>query len=324
MNQKYIEFRSETFFYFWQECLLAKQLLKKGIVNIAFSNNNAYCDSEVGYGYSAFFNLSIGIERLEKLALIFYHSKNNSDSTQPIKLPTGSIIRGEGHDLMALFKKMESYIAIDDSVSVNLFKIGGISNDILCFLTDFAKGARYENLDRLSGSGSRYSEPLCTWENILKKIASERLDMEEWEISTFKKEEVEEKSKFESFICDHSNKKISIVRIDETIKLYNTIRHDISWYIYLILKPIVFSLNKWAKECYDINEKFFLPQVMKNLNIGFDIPKTWEIFSNDEFYKINSKAEFLNLGWAQDKNLEKKLAAEKIEIELPFWFDLYI
>ena len=32
MNQKYIEFRSETFFYFWQECLLAKQLLKKGIV----------------------------------------------------------------------------------------------------------------------------------------------------------------------------------------------------------------------------------------------------------------------------------------------------
>ena len=323
MNQEFIEFRSEIFFYFRQECFLAKQLLKKGIVDIAFSNHNAYKDLGVGYGYSAFFNLSIGIERLEKLALIFYHSKNNSDSTQPIKLPKGSIIRNEGHDLMALFKKIESYIATDAPESVNLFDIDSISNDILCFLTDFAKGARYENLDRLSGSGSRYSEPLCTWENILKKIVSERLNMEEWETLIVAEEKIEEKSKYKSLLYDYSNKKISMIRIKRMAEIYNTIYHDISWYIYLILKPIIFSLNKWAKECYDINEKFFLPEKNKNPNtkFGFDIPETWEIFSNDEFFNIDSKAEFVVLGWKQDEKLRENLMDN---IKCPFWFNPYI
>lgn len=318
MNQEFIEFRSKTFFYFRQECLLAQQLLKKGIVDIAFSNINAYSDLGVGYGYSAFFNLSIGIERIEKLALIFYHSKNNSNSTQPIRLPTGKTIRKEGHDLMALFAKIKSYISIDDPANVNLFNIDSISNDILCFLTDFAKGARYENLDRLSGSGSRYSEPLYTWENILKKIALERLDMATFEKCIVALEEIEEKSKLKSLLYDYSNKKISVIAVDKMTKLYNTIRHDISWYIYEILKPIIYSLNRWSRQCYKINEEFFWKNQSKN--IEFDIPETWEIFSNDEFFNINSKIEFLDLGWKQDKKLGEKID----KIECPFWFDPHI
>ena len=84
MNQKFEEFRSNTFFYFRQECLLAKQLVDSGMKDLFISNSNFYCDLGSSKGYSAFFNLSIGIERLEKLALIFYHSKNASNDTQPI------------------------------------------------------------------------------------------------------------------------------------------------------------------------------------------------------------------------------------------------
>ena len=90
---------------------------------------------EKGLYYQAFFSLSIGIERLLKLIIIYdYRVKNNG------KFPENKEIKTKGHDLHEMFN-----IVVPSILENNIY------NSTISFLSDFAKTTRYYNLDVLTG-----------------------------------------------------------------------------------------------------------------------------------------------------------------------------
>lgn len=94
----------------------------------------------------AFFLLSIGMERLMKLILIYDYRTINNNS-----IPDDSYLRkGFGHDLTKLFDKCKS-IAAFHNIDTPLID-DPIYQVILNILTDFSNQSRYYNLNYLSGN----------------------------------------------------------------------------------------------------------------------------------------------------------------------------
>lgn len=339
------EFRSNVFHYFKQECYLAKSLLGNGLRELYLFNESPYSEHGIGHGYAGFFHLSISIERLGKLALIFYYAKNNSNGTQPITLPSGNEIRKVGHDLNMLFNKLEQHGRQEDAGYLD-FNLSRNSRKILDFLGKFADKSRYENLDKLSGSGSINDEPLKAWEIILKEIInnlphgkySDREDYE-FRLNSIREQRFPKSKDVAKKVFDLSNGQneiISFIKSYSGISLkqseviileaaYQNYFICVFWHIFEIVKPIVHFLNKWAKECYEINEKYVyapfknvLKEQIGRLNSDalsdnsdlevevlesnstetkpnlLDIPEVWEIFSSAEF-QISDLSEFIKI-----------------------------
>ena len=96
---------------------------------------------EKGMYYQAFFSLSIGIERLLKLIIIYDYRANNNGA-----FPENKEIKEKGHNLY---------------------------NSIINFLSDFARTTRYYNLDVLTGEESQKLNPLGEWNYIERMILKE-------------------------------------------------------------------------------------------------------------------------------------------------------
>ena len=112
-----------------------------------FSNKKLY--------YQAFFLLSIGVERILKLIVIV----NNLVTKD--RFPENNELKEYGHNIIELFNKVTNEIRPDeDFLSQNEIYL-----PILKFLSDFAKGSRYYNLDTLSGKNGR-KDPLHEWNKI--------------------------------------------------------------------------------------------------------------------------------------------------------------
>jgi len=133
--------------------------------------------NQKGRYYTAFFQLAIGIERTQKLAIILDHMIHDT------LLPPGErAIRKFSHDVQQLYDKATSIAksrTITDSI---LFDLKPLHRRMLAFLADFANGARYANLNALASGKSPKEppkEPLEEWEAIM------------WD--TFKKDVPEEK-----------------------------------------------------------------------------------------------------------------------------------
>lgn len=346
------EFRSNVFHYFKQECYLAKSLLGNGLRELYLFNESPYSEHGIGHGYAGFFNLSISIERLGKLALIFYYAKNNSNETQPIILPSGNEIRRVGHDLNKLFNKLEQYGKQEDAGYLD-FNLSRNSRKILDFLGKFADKSRYKNLDKLSGSSSindepldeLLDEPLKAWEIILREIINnpphgKYSDREDYEsrLNSIREQRFPKSKHVTKKVFDLSNEQNVIISFiksysGESLKLSDVIILEtayqnyficVFWHIFEIVKPIVYFLNKWAQECYSINNKYVnaplanhLKEKSSSLNPDAlsdnsdlteikpnlcDIPEVWEIFSNAEF-QISDLNEFIKI-FEQDNSKE--------------------
>lgn len=313
------EFRSETFFYFQQECNLAKSLIIDGLVNFYKFNVDPYSSSGVGYAYNGFFGLSIAVERLAKLALIFHYAKENGNDDTSVVLPTGGSIRQAGHDLNKLFKNLRDKISQELQHSVDneerlklqhaldLFDLPNISSQILDFLSDFAKFARYENLDKLSGNGSRTEEPLRVWEGILRDILNnppfEKHERTEYAnklngiYSQKYNKDGNQKDIYQlgdgyvvSFLRDHLSERLNPQEMDFLSKMYKKFFPCVYWYILCILKPIIYVVNKWGRDSHVINLRYVFKD-QNNYKLA-DIPEVWEIFPEDKF-DIPNFSEFI-------------------------------
>lgn len=121
---------------------------------------------EKGSFYAAFFQLSIGLERLMKVILVIDHMARNS-----MDPPSDRVLRRHGHDLVTLFAYLQS---LSDPVPNPLQSISptGIPFQILTFMSSFAKIARYYNLDSLVAS-SRSADPLSEWHDVVEAILSQ-------------------------------------------------------------------------------------------------------------------------------------------------------
>ena len=129
-----------------------------------------------GYYTQAFFGLSIGLERIAKLIIIFDYAITNAG-----QFPSNDILRRVGHDISALLAHCEPLSAKYRAGKQYAERpTDDIHNGIIMTITEFGKLSRYYNLDLLTGgSAAALPEPIQAWwqrvgQPILSKHYSER------------------------------------------------------------------------------------------------------------------------------------------------------
>jgi len=145
--------------------LVIRSCLCTGITALRKANLG---DLKGGY-YTAFFQLATGIERLAKLALILDHMAQDN-----LKPPGERAVKAYGHDLAALFSKVEKTSQMHGYTLGGSFSLSPLSAQILHFLSEFAKGMRYANLDALA-AGKIQKNPFGEWEKILQRTIASKV-----------------------------------------------------------------------------------------------------------------------------------------------------
>ena len=140
-----------------QEAHVVRSCLCVGLTEIRNANLN-----EKGRYYSAFFQLAIGIERLAKLALILDHLAQNN-----LVAPGHQVVKAYGHDLHTLIARVEDTATVRGYAASSDFPQSLLCKSVQAFLSEFATGMRYANLDALA-SGSARRNPLREWNAILQ------------------------------------------------------------------------------------------------------------------------------------------------------------
>lgn len=155
----------EQDFLLGRECALAASSIGSGLTLL-----RKYDFVRHAYGTQAFFMLSVGIERLLKIIVIYdYRRKNNNI------FPSNGVLKKSGHNIKSLYK-----YSINVAEELNLLKlyetlkIDPIYDLIIDFLNDFANAARYYNLDSLTGQSNKSEEPLRNWNNSINSIIVKR------------------------------------------------------------------------------------------------------------------------------------------------------
>lgn len=172
---------SSTFVLLQNEAFLAQGNLSAGLTALRtakFPNKGDF--------YTGFFNTSIALERIMKLIVITEHMISNAGEA-----PTKNELKNYGHDLMSLFTTCIN-IGKRYNWQVNSYEPHSIENEILMFLSEFAKQSRYYNLDSLKITPKGYADPLTSWDTILRKILTEDVD----------EKLVEKKLRSASIICE--------------------------------------------------------------------------------------------------------------------------
>jgi hypothetical protein len=150
----------ESFLLLQNEAYLIESCLMHGLQSL----RNADL-SQKGNFYTAFFQLSIGLERLMKIALIIDHMAKNKHAA-----PDPSAIRSYGHDLKKLFNQVHSIKSSSSPHPLDAIAPGSLEHDILIFLGEFAHSSgRYFNLNRLATKTPTH-DPLAKWNEILFRI----------------------------------------------------------------------------------------------------------------------------------------------------------
>jgi hypothetical protein len=142
-----------------QEGHLSSNALLAGFEGVATSDFD-----RPGTIYAALFNLATGLERMMKLIFIVEHKASNN-----LANPTPSKLRKFSHSLIELYEwaKAEGEVyGITDS----WYSVQSTHYDVLAFLSDFALGTRYHNLDTLVGAKESV-DPLIRWFELHMEIA---------------------------------------------------------------------------------------------------------------------------------------------------------
>ena len=149
----------ERFVLLQQEGYLLQACLTLGLAQLSKS-----ASAEKGRFYGAFFNLSIGTERLLKTILLIEHFIEHR-----FTFPSESEFKAYSHNLNALYLRIIS-LAVARNFNVDFAASSDpINKQILEFFSDFAIRSRYSNLDNLA-KGVRNRDPLSNWNNILKLV----------------------------------------------------------------------------------------------------------------------------------------------------------
>jgi len=119
---------------------------------------------DTGRYYTGFFQLAIAVERLGKLALILQHMADNG-----LAPPGKAAVKAYKHDLLAVYEAAALVATSRSYPSAAYFQLAPIPSAILSFLSEFAEGARYANLDGLASALSAH-DPLASWHQILHRI----------------------------------------------------------------------------------------------------------------------------------------------------------
>lgn len=154
---------SATGFLLEQEGLLAQACLCNGLTALRRAN----LGDKKGLFYSAFFELSIGFERMLKLVLILDHMALNK-----LVPPDSKAVEGYGHKLRSLFDATKTVCAVRGVTALDAFQDNSLPIIILGFLDDFAHpGGRYSNINKLIRHRLQaMADPIVRWGEIANQI----------------------------------------------------------------------------------------------------------------------------------------------------------
>lgn len=153
---------SESFALFQQEGFLARSCLLAGLGALRKANID---DTNKGFFYSAFFELSIGFERLMKLVLVIDHMAKND-----LRPMTDQELKDRyGHRIESLYKSCVELNERLDKPAGGFYEEGGFEWDIIHFLHEFSLSARYYNLSKLTNR-QRTNDPLSEWWSLLVRV----------------------------------------------------------------------------------------------------------------------------------------------------------
>lgn len=151
---------TSKFYLLAQECDLAKSSLLGAFTAFSYLDIN-----RTGTMYSAFFQAAVGLERLMKLVVVIDHNvKHDLDN------PTNEQLKRIGHDLIVLYDRCSALASELSLPASEWFHGDSLEHQFLVFLSTFAKGSRYYNLDTISGAGKN-PDPVKEWVHLHQLIA---------------------------------------------------------------------------------------------------------------------------------------------------------
>jgi hypothetical protein len=125
--------------------------------------------SDPGKAYTAFFQLSIGAERVLKTIVIIDHMSKHDVP------PSNKQLRAFGHDIGSLIRRVaEVPLREGSNPLIALLEPSAVEAEIIGLLDEFAKNTRYYNLDALS-RGRADADPLPRWNALLQRLVRENV-----------------------------------------------------------------------------------------------------------------------------------------------------
>lgn len=141
-----------------QECYLTQSSMLSGIEFLTKAN---IYDNKDGLFYSSFFNLSIGIERFLKIALVSEYMYTND-----FQKPDAKFLEKKGHNLIKLFNSCAE-IGCKYDIPISPLDKEHKAYDLFDFLSSYAKKTRYQNLNKLTNKYEEYDKhPIHSWADI--------------------------------------------------------------------------------------------------------------------------------------------------------------
>lgn len=155
----------EEFTLLTQEAHLAKNAILSSFDLLLQAN---FYQKKDGYFYSGFFNLTIGLERMMKLAVVSDYMLENN-----YRAPTDKELRkGFGHYLNTMYQHMVTLSTKYNDAEIRLPDLDSDDHKLLEFLSKFAAKSRYYNLDEL-GKRTDSPSPLQEWWEIGSSVYEE-------------------------------------------------------------------------------------------------------------------------------------------------------
>ncbi len=242
---------SETFNFFSQECFLARNSILSGFDFLLKTRLNEEKD---GYFYSAFFQLSIGIERLLKVIIITDYMLDNN-----LELPPEAEFRKHGHDILKLYYFCTK---INDKYSSKEFSYpqeSTINLQVLNFLSEYAKTTRYYNLNQLSipskaNFGQTKYPPIAEWFYISENILKKELTTLQWQRLEKQGESILLNLKDNNFtsLLDFDNQIMTTFDVIWRMTRYQKSIPHVIWILMELLKPTYYLMNKISEKSSQI------------------------------------------------------------------------
>lgn len=196
--------------------------------------------------YSSFFQLSTGLERLMKIAAILDYKTKNS-----LKNPNDKELRKLGHNLLENYVNCRK-IAEERQPTLDVwFLPGDLEHGLLAFLTEFADGSRYYNLNQLVG-GRKTDDPLTKWYCVHMKIVNTYLPWIKREAIMQSARDHCDKFKLYGWELGPRGEYDLIIDVTYQLEVFRRTRGHCVWTIIKILRPFYSLLDKLCGEVHEI------------------------------------------------------------------------
>lgn len=196
--------------------------------------------------YSCFFQLATGLERLMKIAFIIDHKAKNKLSN-----PSDKQLRNLGHNLVLSYENCKSLAKERNASSSGWFDADTNEHRLLSFLSEFADGSRYYNLNQLVG-GRRTDDPLRKWFKVHMAIAESYLPYSKLEQIMQLARSHCDKFKFYGYELSPRGEYELTVDITYQLEVLRRTRGHCVWTMIRTLKPFYNLLDRLCDEVHSI------------------------------------------------------------------------